>query len=298
MFKRQKNIDRKVDELFDQLYEVEGEIIDCLTYYDISGYIHSINFSSSSIKEFNRIHSLTEEDKGSAMINALTPEVCQEILPMPDGYIENVLIELKGVDGNKYYLIDVRDSIPYGKGDLVKVIIDRDQGKKYQSVYTIIHVRKNILWTPVLIERGRIASLKKGSTITIKLIGILIIFNALGALFSLFICLFSGNCEDILETFIEMSLYWSATVLILAAFFISLWWFFPNEEDYIGHIRAEAVFKKLGFNAVKFLDLEDYSSYKINKKNKIQVLDINRKNEEQSYLLEIALKEHNKKYKN
>ena len=44
MLKRQKEIDRKVDGLFDQLYEVEGEIIDYLTYHDIDGYIHSIDF--------------------------------------------------------------------------------------------------------------------------------------------------------------------------------------------------------------------------------------------------------------
>lgn len=297
MLKRQKEIDRKVDELFDQLYEVEGEIVDYLTYYDIDGYNHSIDFSSYSIKEFNRIDRLTEEDKGSTMINALTAEVCQEILPWPDGSTENVLIELKGIDGEKYYLIDVRDSIPYGKGDLVKVIIDRDKSKKYQYVYAIIHLKKNILWTPILIERGRIASLKTGFAMTIMFIVYQTVFIACIGLFFLFICVFSRDCEDIFETFIEMSLYCAGTVLILGGFFISFWWFFPYEKDYIGNIRAEAVFKKLGFNAVKFLELKNYSLYAINKKNKIQVSDLNIENEATSYLLEVALKEHNKKYK-
>lgn len=297
MLKRQKEIDRKVDELFDQLYEVEGEIVDYLTYYDIDGYIHSIDFSSYSIKEFNRINSLTEEDKGSAMINALTAEVCQEILPWPDGYIENVLIELKGIDGKKYYLIDVRDSIPYGKGDLVKVIIDRDESKKYQYVYAIIHLQKNILWTPNLIERGRIASLKLGFVVLLGLMFWQTIMLILIFIFFLFLSWVTNDYEGLLETFNLAIVGTNIVSFAIGIFLICIWWIFATEQDYFGNIYAEAVFKKLGFHAVKKLELSKYSSYAINKKNKIQVSDFNIKNEAKSYLLEIALKEHNQKYK-
>ena len=297
MLKRQKEIDRKVDELLDQLYEVEGEIIEYLTHFDINSYVHSTNYSSYPLKEFNRIENLTEEDKGSAVIKALTPEVCQEILPWPDGSIESVLIQLKGINGKTYYLIDVRGYIPYRKGDLVKIIIKRDESLEYQNIYAIIHLQKNILWTPILIERGRIASLKTGFAMIIMFLIFQTVFIFFIGLFFLFLCLFSQDCEYISEMLIDFPLYCGGAVLFLGTFFISLWWFFPYEPDYIGNIRAEAVFKKLGFNGVKFLDLEDYSSYKINKKNKIQVSDFNVEREARNYLLEIALKEHNRKYK-
>ena len=297
MLKRQKEIDRKVDELFDQLYEVEGEIIDYLTYYDIDGYIHSIDFSSYSIKELNRIDRLTEEDKGSTMINALTAEVCQEILPLPDGSTENVLIELKGIDGKKYYLIDVRDSIHYGKGDLVKVIIDRDESKKYQYVYAIIHLQKNIIWTPILIERGRIASLKLGFVVLLGLMFLQTIMLILIFIFFLFLSWVANDYEGLLETFNLAIVGTNIVSFAIGAFLICIWWIFATEQDYFGNIYAEAVFKKLGFHAVKFLDLKNYSSYTINKKNKIQVSDLNINNEATSYLLDVALKEHNKRYR-
>lgn len=296
MFKRQKEIDRKVDELVAELYEVEGEITDYLCYYYIESYKFEFDYENNISNENRILENLKENNLGFSIIRTLTLKICDEILPWSDGNIENVIIEVTGRGGEKYYFLDVRESIPFDKGDGVKVFIGKKEYKNCKCVYAITHQKKRLLWTPVSIVRGRVESLKQSFSMLMGIVLIQTIFFTFLGLFFLLLCLFPSKCIGELYIFAMIFLFSTAFIFVFGSLFIFYNWIFPDEHNNKDNINSEAVFKKLGFHAVKNLDLSKYSMFNLSKKRNVEVNSFDNSKQAVSYLLEIGLREHNQKY--
>ncbi len=284
MFKRQKEIDLKVDEVFAELYEVEGEITDYLEFYKA---------------DRNKLMKVTTPKcpiLGANIIRALGREKCEEILNIdPDFLYTNFAIEITSQDNNKHYFIQTLNHIDFKYGDVVRAILKPIPNEKYALAYALIGKNNNLLWT--VFEKGRFESLKMGFEVLFVFLVVQTFLIAFTGIVFLIICILTRDCDDTLDVLFMMILFCNIFVLILGMLFISFWWIFSGEEDYISNINAEAVFKKLGFNAVKFLDLKKYSLLAFNQKNKIGFNSFDVDKHTNTYLVESALREHNRKYK-
>lgn len=284
MFKRQKEIDRKVDELFDQLYEVEGEITDYLEFY------------RSDQNKLNKVITQEYPTLGTRIIQALGREKCEEILDIdPDFMYTDFVIEITTTDHKNYYLKQTLTHVDFKCGHIYKVIVKPIDGEKYSQALAIIDMENRMLWT--CLDCGRIASLANGVNGVINFIFLNIIFMAFVGIILFLIFLFSNDSDEFWIEFIWFVLGSNLFVIILGILLISIWWFFSHPEDFQKNIHAEAVFKRLGFNSVKKLDLNKYSLLVFNRKNKKEVDYWDAKKQAHIFDLESALKEHNQKYK-
>lgn len=284
MFKTQKKIDHKVDDLVEQLYEVEGEITDYLEFYR-SG--------------FNKLMKVTTQEfpaLGSNIIRALGYDKCEEILDIdPDFLYIDFFIEITTTDNAKYYLKKSLTQVDFKCGDIVKVIVKPVQGEKHLDALAIIDMGNRMLFTGL--DCGRIASLATGFNAVITFIFLQTIGMAFIGIILFLIFLFSNDRGGFSTQFIWFVLNLNLFVMIFGILLISIWWFFSPPEDFQKNIHAEAVFKKLGFNSVKKLDLNQYSLLAFNRKNKKEVDYCDEQKQAHIFLLETALKEHNRKYK-
>lgn len=286
MCKKQKQIDIKVDELVKQLYEIEGEITDYLEY--------KLSYKNEYIK-----HTTPEFPAlGSNISRFLTAEKCEALLDIDhDCIFVDFLIEIMDSNKNMHYLYQSLTSTDFHCGDLVNVIAKPIKNEKYGEALIISNKKKKSSWIPERYSKGRYESLKTGFGVIFGFIIIQTILIAFIGIIFLLICLFSNDCDEMLSTFIWFILFSNISVFILGILLISIWWFFPTKEDYDGNIHAEAIFKKLGFNSVKYVDLAKYSLFTFNKKRGVNVDYFDEEKQVNTYLLEIALREHNQKYK-
>ena len=284
MLKRQKEIDRKVDELFDQLYEVEGEVTDYLEFY------------RSDQNKLNKVTTQEHPALGTSIIQALGREKCEEILDIDLDFIyTDFVIEITTTDHTKYYLKQTLTHVDFKCGHIFKVIVKPIEGEKYSQALAIIDIENRMLWTGL--DCGRIASLAAGFNALIKFIIFNTIFMAFVGIILYLIFLFSKDRDEFWIDFIWFVLSSNLFVIILGTLLISIWWFFSPLEDFQKNIHAEAVFKILGFNSVKKLDLNKYSLLVFNRKNKKEVEYWDAKKQAHIFDLESALKEHNKRYR-
>lgn len=284
MFKTQKKIDRKVDELMEQLYEVEGEITDYLEFYR---------------SNFNKLMKVTMQefpDLGSNIIRALGHYKCEETLDIdPDFLYTDFFIEITTTDHAKYYLKKSLRYVDFKRGHNVKAIVKSVEGEKYLNAFAIIDMGNGMLYTGL--DCGRIASLATGFNAVITFIFLQTIGMAFIGIILFLIFLFSNDRAGFSTEFIWFVLSLNLFVMFFGVLLISIWWFFSPPEDFQKNIHAEAVFKKLGFNSVKKLDLNQYSLLAFNRKNKKEVDYWDEQKQACIFLLETALREHNRKYK-
>ncbi|RZG71562.1 hypothetical protein EXU29_13060 [Acinetobacter wuhouensis] len=289
MFKRHKEIDRKVDELVAELYEVEGEIVDFLT--------HQMFDSYKKIKD-NKFKELQSErnGNGTSIIRFLSEEVCDDILQFDSElfYSDYVILKLKSRVGDNHYFFTRFSHFTFSCHDIVRLIALPQRDKKYDEVYAAVNIENTLLWTGM--ERGRIGSLKLGFGMVFGFMFWQTIFITFIFLFFLFLSWITNDFDGLLETFTIAIMGSNICILIIGLLLVGFWWIFSAEEDYQANIYAEAIFKKLGFNAVKYLDLEKYSLLAFNKKRNVEVdyFEINK--QARIYLFDIALREHNQKY--
>jgi len=286
MFKRHKEIDRKVDELVAELYEVEGEITDILTHQLFE---HYKNYSDEEREE-----KLNSNNCGIQIIKILSEELCDEIFQFEceDFHSDIFFIEVTTATGDKNYLQMSWYGLPFKFLDLVKVIVQPLADQKFAKIYAVIDVKDKIFWTTIGVERGRIANLKFNISIffsSMYWLTILLIF------ISIFLILIFSLSEGLVQAF--WTIYAKIGYVVLGMLLFSLWIVLPNGKDYKESIDSEALFKKLGFESVKQLNLENYSLLEFYRSRGMQEDSLIAHRQARTYLLEIALREHNRKYK-
>lgn len=289
MFKRQKEIDRKVDELVAELYEVEGEITDYLTHQMFDGYK---NIKDRKTKE----QQLERTEAGFQIIKKFSEQECDEIFQFDsdDRYSDDCLLEIKDNSDRKYHFLIKFSNYTFKCHDFVKLIALPSTKKNYDLVYAMVNKENKMFWTGA--ERGRLESLKLDFGMVFVFMFWQTIFIAFIFLFFLFLSWITNDFEGLLDTFTIAIMGSNICILIIGLLLVGFWWIFSAEEDYQENIYAEAIFKKLGFNAVKYLDLSKYSLVTYYKKNNMKKGYIWTDRELRTYMIDTALKEHNQKY--
>lgn len=288
MFKRHKEINRKVDELVIELYEVEGEITDYLTHYIFD------DFKKIRNEKF-KANKFEKNVCGYQIIKALSEEGCEDLLGFDDDWsYQHVIFEVITQTGSKHYFETLLRDIKFHCGDRVRVFARQNEKSRYYKAYMIIDNNNQIITLDYSFGQGKIEALKSGFFTTVKAMLLLSFF--LLPIFLLVLCL-TEIFEEELSFLISFFIYLNITIFIIGFLIVLKWWFFPTQEGYHSIILAEAVFKKMGFNSVEYLDISKYSLLNYNKKNNVKMSFYEEQRYQEIYLIDLALKEHNQKYK-
>lgn len=286
MFKKQKETDFIVDQLAAELYEVEGEITDILTHQLYENYK---NYNDEERKE-----KLNSSECGVHIIKILSEELCDEVFQFEceDVYSNFFFIQLTSLKGDKHYFQMSWYGLPFKFLNLVRVIAQPLIDQKFAKIYAVIDVKEKILWTTIDVERGRIANLKFNASIAFSLIYWLIISLLL---IGIFLILIFSLSEGFVQAF--WTIYDKLGYAAVGILWFSIWIASPNEKDYQNSIDSEALFKKLGFESVKHLNLEKYSLLEFYRSRGVKEDSMIAHRQARTYLLEMALRDHNRNYK-
>ncbi|ATZ63907.1 putative type VI secretion system effector [Acinetobacter bereziniae] len=267
-----KKTDKIIDELADRLFIVEGEVTDLLTSETMQNLNANLQTATGAIAV------------GSALVGQIGSAALASFAASDEGIeVSDFAIEVTDKSNQKHYFKGCFPVVIFKKGDLVKVIAEPLSGQnKYAYAAAIIDKNNNYIWTGQEVVKGRLRYRIFG----IKLFGIM---GGGALLIGIIIVSFMGAFNSLLENYMIL------TILIILITFIFIGWRVGASFDGQS-IELEAILKKLGFNKPSMANLNDFSVFSMNIKNKIKRDEYPDRWEQYTYRLDLAKKYDEEKY--
>ncbi len=267
-----KKTDRIIDELAERLFIVQGEVTDLLTSETMQNLNANMQTTTGAIAV------------GSALVGQIGSAALASFAASDEGIeVSDFAIEVTDKSNQKHYFKGCFPVVIFKKGDLVKVIAEPLSGQnKYAYAAAIIDKNNNYIWTGQEVVKGRLRYRIFG----IKLFGIM---GGGALLIGIIIVSFMGAFNGLLENYMIL------TILIILITFIFIGWRVGASFDGQS-IELEAILKKLGFNKPSMANLNDFSVFSMNIKNKIKRDEYPDRWEQYTYRLDLAKKYDEEKY--
>ncbi|WP_288382015.1 putative type VI secretion system effector [uncultured Acinetobacter sp.] len=268
-----KKTDRIIDELADRLFIVEGEVTDLLT----SETMQNLNASKQTATGAIAV--------GSALVGQIGNAALASFVASDEGIeVSDFAIEITESSNQKHYFKGCFPVVIFKKGDMVKVIAEPLSGQnKYARATAIIDQKSNYIWTGQEVVKGRMQyrffGMKLGGGLGLGAVLIFSIFS-----------LFSKYGIHLLLRY-----YIIITFFIFIFIFIFIGWRVGVSFDEQS-VELEAILKKLGFNKPSMANLNDFSVFSMNIKNKIKRDEYPDRWEQYTYCLDLAKQYDEEKY--
>ncbi|MDR6541345.1 hypothetical protein ABIC56_001462 [Acinetobacter bereziniae] len=268
-----KKTDKIIDELADRLFIVEGEVTDLLTSETMQNLNANMQTGTGAIAV------------GSALVGQIGNAALASFAASDEGIeVSDFAIEVTEKSNQKYYFKGCFPVVIFKKGDMVKVIAEPLSGQnKYAYASAIIDQNSSYTWTSQEVVKGRLGY--RFSTIKLFLsIGIigLIIFVPL-------LILIGDGIATLKHQVTRLILF-----IYLIICFIGGWVVGGSFDEQ--SIELEAILKKLEFNKPSMANLNDFSVFSMNIKNKIKRDEYPDRWEQYTYRLDLAKKYDEEKY--
>ncbi|WP_252715545.1 putative type VI secretion system effector [Acinetobacter bereziniae] len=270
-----KKTDKIIDELADRLFIVEGEVTDLLTSETMQNLNANMQTATGAIAV------------GSALVGQIGSAALASFAASDEGIeVSDFAIEITDSSNQKHYFKGCFPVVIFKKGDRVKVIAEPLSGQnKYARAAAVIDQQNNYTWTGQEVVKGRI----RYRVFVMKLFGAISIIVVIFALLFDFFITNSINQMLFSNTGIQIS------ALIILIVFTGIGWRIGASFDEQS-IELEAILKKLEFNKPSIANLNDFSVFSMNIKNKIKRDEYPDRWEQYTYRLDLAKQYDEEKY--
>ena len=265
--------DRMIDELADRLFIVEGEVTDLLTSETMQNLNASMQTATGAIAV------------GSALVGQIGNAALASFAASDEGIeVSDFALEITDKNNQKHYFTGCFPVVMFKKRDMVKVIAEPLSGQnKYAYAAAIIDKKNNYIWTGQEVVKGRVGY--RFSTIKLFLsIGIIGLF-----IFIPLLMLIGDGIATLKHEVTRLILFISLFICFIGG------WVVGGSFDEQS-IELEAILKKLGFNKPSMANLNDFSVFSMNIKNKIKRDEYPDRWEQYTYRLDLAKQHDDEKY--
>ena len=273
-----KKTDQMIDELSDRLFIVEGEVTDLLTSEET---MQNLNANMQTGTGAIAV--------GSALVGQIGNAALASFAASDEGIeVSDFAVEINDQNNQKHYFKGCFPVVMFKKGDMVKVIAEPLSGQnKYAYVAAIIDKKNNYIWTAQQVFNGRLRY---------RIFGMKMMAG--GSLFVMFIQLIIDYfMSDSINQMLFSDIGIQITALIAFIVFTAIGWRIGASFD-DQSIELEAILKKLGFNNPSMANLNDFSVFSVNRKNKIKMNEYPDRWEQYTYRLDLAKQYDEEKYGN
>jgi hypothetical protein len=268
-----KKTDKIIDELADRLFIVEGEVTDLLTSETMQNLNANMQTATGAIAV------------GSALVGQIGNAALASFAASDEGIeVSDFAVEITDQNNQKHYFKGCFPVVIFKKGNMVKVIAEQLSGQnKYTRAVAVIDHQNNYIWTSQEVVKGRLGY--RFSTIKLFLsIGIIGLF-----IFIPLLMLIGDGIATLKHQVTRLILF-----IYLIICFIGGWVVGGSFDEQ--SIELEAILKKLGFNKPSMANLNDFSVFSMNIKNKIKRDEYPDRWEQYTYRLDLAKKYDEEKY--
>lgn len=270
-----KKTDQIIDELAERLFIVEGEVTDLLTRETMQNLNANMQTGTGAIAV------------GSALVGQIGNAALASFAASDEGIeVSDFAIEITDDNNQKHYFKGCFPVVIFKKGDMVKVIAEPLSGQnKYAYAVAIIDKNDNYIWTAQQVFNGRLRYRIFGMKIGVG-----------GSLFVMFIQLIIDYfMSDSINQMLFSNTGIQITALIILIVFTGIGWRIGASFDGQS-IELEAILKKLDFNKPSMANLNDFSVFSMNIKNKIKRDEYPDRWEQYTYRLDLAKQYDEEKY--
>jgi hypothetical protein len=270
-----KKTDKIIDELAERLFIVEGEVTDLLTSETMQNLNANMQTATGAIAV------------GSALVGQIGNAALASFAASDEGIeVSDFAIEVTDKSNQKHYFKGCFPVVIFKKGDMVKVIAEPLSGQnKYAYVAAIIDKNNNYIWTAQQVFNGRL----RYRFFLTKLFGF-ISFSVL--IFALVVDFFiTDSVNHMLINDLGIKIISFLFVLVFAFIGWRVGASFDEQS-----VELEAILKKLGFNKPSMANLNDFSVFSMNIKNKIKRDEYPDRWEQYTYRLDLAKQYDEEKY--
>ncbi|MEQ1318477.1 MULTISPECIES: putative type VI secretion system effector [Acinetobacter] len=270
-----KKTDRMINELTDRLFIVEGEVTDLLTRETMQNLNTNMKTGTGAIAV------------GSALVGQIGNAALASFAASDDGIeVSDFAIEITDKNDQKHYFKGCFPVVMFKKRDMMKVIAEPLSGQnKYAYAVAVIDKKDNYIWTAQQVFNGRLRY---------RIFGMKMMAG--GSLFVMFIQLtIDYFMSDSINQMLFSDIGIQITALIAFIVFTAIGWRIGASFDGQS-IELEAILKKLGFNNPSMANLNDFSVFSVNRKNKIKMNEYPDRWEQYTYRLDLAKEYDEEKY--
>jgi hypothetical protein len=268
-----KKTDKIIDELAERLFIVEGEVTDLLTSETMQNLNANMQTATGAIAV------------GSALVGQIGNAALASFAASDEGIeVSDFAVEITDQNNQKHYFKGCFPVVIFKKGNMVKVIAEQLSGQnKYTRAVAVIDQQNNYIWTSQEVVKGRLGY--RFSTIKLFLsIGIIGLF-----IFIPLLMLIGDGIATLKHQVTRLILF-----IYLIICFIGGWVVGGSFDEQ--SIELEAILKKLGFNKPSMANLNDFSVFSMNIKNKIKRDEYPDRWEQYTYRLDLAKQYDEEKY--
>ena len=267
--------DQIIDELSKRLFIVEGEVTDLLTSETMQNLNANMQTGTGSIAV------------GSALIGQIGNAALASFAANDEGIeVIDFALEITDKNNQKHYFKGCFPVVMFKRRDMVKVIAEPLSGQnKYARAATVIDQNSSYTWTAQQVFNGRLRY---------RIFGMKMMAG--GSLFVMFIQLtIDYFMSDSINQMLFSDTGIQITALIAFIVFTAIGWRIGASFD-DQSIELEAILKKLGFNNPSMANLNDFSVFSVNRKNKIKMNEYPDRWEQYTYRLDLAKEYDEEKY--
>ncbi|MFW1826231.1 putative type VI secretion system effector [Acinetobacter sp. ULE_I092] len=268
-----KKTDQIIDEFSKRLFIVEGEVTDLLTSETMQNLNANMQAATGAIAV------------GSALVGQIGNAALASFAASDEGIeVSDFALEITDKNNQKHYFTGCFPVVMFKKRDMVKVIAEPLSGQnKYACAVAVIDQQNNYIWTSQEVVKGRVGY--RFSTIKLFLsIGIIGLF-----IFIPLLMLIGDGIATLKHEVTRLILFKNLIICLFGGWVGGVSF---DEQS----IELEAILKKLGFNKPSMANLNDFSVFSMNIKNKIKRDEYPDRWEQYTYRLDLAKQYDEEKY--